>query len=73
MVIRKIMNDKKAGRPPLKDESQRREKKVMLTFTNNEYDDLKKYQVLLNQATLTATLLFFIEKGRESVAREFAR
>jgi hypothetical protein len=67
------MSDKKAGRPPLKDESQRRDKKVMLTFTNNEYDDLKKYQVLLNQSTLTATLLFFIEKGREAVAREFVR
>ena len=67
------MSDKKAGRPPLKDESQRREKKVMLTFTNSEYDDLKKYQVLLNQATLTATLLFFIDKGREAVAREFVR
>ncbi len=67
------MSDKKAGRPPLKDESQRRDKKVMLTFTNSQYDDLKKYQVLLNQATLTSTLLFFIEKGRESVAREFAR
>ena len=67
------MSDKKAGRPPLKDESQRRDKKVMLTFTNSQYDDLKKYQVLLNQATLTSTLLFFIEKGRESVAKEFAR
>ena len=67
------MSGKKAGRPPLKDESQRRDKKVMLTFTSSEYEDLKKYQILLNQATLTATLLFFINKGREAVAREFVR
>ena len=67
------MSDKKAGRPPLKDESKRRDKKVMLTFTTSQYEDLKKYQVLLNQSTLTSTLLFFIEKGREAVAREFVR
>lgn len=67
------MGEKTAGRPPLKSESDRREKKVMLSFTQSEYDDLKRQQVLLNQATLTATLLLFIQKGREAVAQEFTR
>jgi len=67
------MAERKAGRPPLKDESQRREKKVMLAFTQDEYDDFKNMQVLLNQATLTATLMLFIQKGREALAQEFVR
>lgn len=67
------MAEKSAGRPPLKSEKDRREKKVMLSFTNDEYNDLKRQQVLLNQATLTATLLLFIQKGREAVAQEFVQ
>ncbi|RLA84256.1 MAG: hypothetical protein DRG78_01990 [Epsilonproteobacteria bacterium] len=67
------MGVKTAGRPPLKKESDRREKKVMLSFTNDEYDELKKMQVLLNQATLTATILLFVQKGREAVALEFVQ
>lgn len=64
------MSTKKAGRPPLKDESEKREKKVMLTFTQKEYDELKKMQVLLNKATLTATLLLFIDRGMRSLKEE---
>jgi hypothetical protein len=67
------MAERNAGRPPLKSESDRKEKKVMLSFTNDEYTDLKRQQVLLNQATLTATLLLFIQKGREAVAQEFVQ
>jgi hypothetical protein len=67
------MSQKKAGRPPLKSDEQRRDKKVMLSFTTAEYEDLKRQQVLLNQATLTATLLLFIEKGREAIAQELIK
>jgi len=64
---------KKAGRPPLEDKSQKRDKKVMLTFTQNEYDELKKMQVLLNKSTLTATLLLFIDRGMKSLKEELVR
>lgn len=70
---RNFMSDKKAGRPPLRDESQRRDKKVMLTFTQGEYDELKKMQTLLNQSTLTATILMFIDRGMQSLKDEFVR
>jgi len=73
MANRTEMMKKTAGRPPLKDDSKRRDKKVMLSFTTAEYEDLKRQQLLLNQATLTATLLLFIQKGREAIAQEFAR
>ena len=66
------MAERRAGRPPIEDESQKREKKVMLSFTQAEYDDYKKMQGLLNQATLTATLMLFIQKGREAMAQELA-
>lgn len=66
-------DDKKAGRPPLKDEAQRRDRKVMLTFTQREYDDLKKMQTLLNQATLTATVHLFIDRGMQSLKEELVR
>ena len=67
------MAEKKAGRPPLKDDSQRRDKKVMLTFTQNEYDELKKMQTLTNQSTLTGTLLMFIDRGMQSLKEELVR
>ena len=67
------MADKKVGRPPLKDDSQRRDKKVMLTFTQSEYDELKKMQTLTNQSTLTGTLLMFIERGMQSLKEELVR
>lgn len=67
------MSEKKAGRPPLKDESERRDKKVMLTFTSEEYDELKRMQVLLNRSTLTSTIQFFISRGMEDLKQEFVR
>lgn len=67
------MADKKAGRPPLKDDSQRRDKKVMLTFTQSEYDELLKMKTLLNQSTLTGTLLMFIDRGMQSLKEELVR
>lgn len=62
----------KAGRPPLKDDSQKQDKKVMLSFTGKRYDELKKMQVLFNQATLTATILMFMDRGIESMQAELA-
>lgn len=61
------------GRPIQNDKSQIREKKVMMSFTQREYDDLKKMQTLLNKSTLTATISYFIERGREAVQRDFTR
>ena len=66
-------NSKKAGRPPLRDESERRERKVMLTFTENEYEHLKKMQTILNRSTLTSTVHFFIDRGMQSLEAEFTR
>jgi len=66
------MSVKKAGRPPLKDDSEKQDKKVMLSFTQAKYDELKKMQTLFNQATLTATILMFMDRGIESMQAEFA-
>ncbi len=67
------MDDRKAGRPPLRDESQRRDKKVMLTFTESEYMQLQKMQILLNKPTLTSTIQFFVERGMSSLVDELVR
>jgi len=66
------MSEKKAGRPPLKDKSQKRDKKVMLTFTQNEYDELKNLQTIFNQTTLTATITMFMDRGIQSMQAELA-
>ncbi len=66
------MVEKRAGRPPLKDDSEKQDKKVMLSFTGKRYDELKKMQVLFNQATLTATILMFMDRGIESMQAELA-
>lgn len=66
------MADRKAGRPPLKDDSEKQDKKVMLSFTGKRYEELKKMQVLFNQATLTATILMFMDRGIESMQAELA-
>lgn len=66
------MSDRKAGRPPLKDDSEKQDKKVMLSFTGKRYEELKKMQVLFNQATLTATILMFMDRGIESMQAELA-
>jgi len=66
------MSEKKAGRPPLKDDTERQDKKVMLSFTQKRYDELKKMQVMFNQATLTATILMFMDRGIESMQAELA-
>jgi hypothetical protein len=67
------MAQRKAGRPPIEDETQRRDKKVQLSFTQSEYDYFEKMQGLLNQSTLAATLMLFIDKGVDAYQQEFTR
>ena len=61
------------GRPKIDDISQKRDKKVMLSFTQDEYDYLVKMQKNLNRPTLTSTILFFMERGQEAVKDDFSR
>mgnify|MGYP005987460729 FL=1 len=65
--------NRSVGRPTQEDKSQIRDKKVMMSFTQSEYDELKRMQKLLNKSTLTATISFFMERGREAVKEDFTR
>ena len=65
--------NRSVGRPAQEDKSQIRDKKVMMSFTQSEYDELKRMQKLLNKSTLTATISFFMERGREAVKEDFTR
>jgi hypothetical protein len=67
------MEQKKAGRPPLKSESQRKSKQVMMTFTQEEYDNLKTMQKTLNKATLTSTIHEFINRGMKDLKQEMVQ
>lgn len=60
-----------AGRPPV-DSASKRDKKVMLSLTQDEYDYLTKMKVLLNRSTITATILYFMERGQEAVREDFS-
>lgn len=59
-----------AGRPKATNE-EKREKKVMLSFTEKEYEELKRLQFILNKPTLTATIQFFMHEGIEKVRDDF--
>jgi hypothetical protein len=65
--------NRNVGRPPVEDKEQIRDKKVMMSFTQSEYDELKRMQKLLNKSTLTATINYFIDRGREAVREDFNR
>jgi hypothetical protein len=65
--------NRSVGRPPVEDKEQIRDKKVMMSFTQSEYDELKRMQKLLNKSTLTATINYFIDRGREAVREDFNR
>ena len=65
--------NRNVGRPPVEDKEQIRDKKVMMSFTQSEYDELKRMQKLLNKSTLTATINYFIDRGREAVRDDFIR
>lgn len=65
--------NRNVGRPKIEDKDQIRDKKVMMSFTQSEYDELKRMQKLLNKSTLTATISYFMERGREAVREDFTR
>ena len=65
--------NRSVGRPTQSDKSKIRDKKVMLSFTQDEHDDLQRMQKLLNKSTLTSTILYFIDRGREAVKEDFTR
>ena len=65
--------NRNVGRPPVEDKEQIKDKKVMMSFTQSEYDELKRMQKLLNKSTLTATINYFIDRGREAVREDFNR
>ena len=65
--------NRSVGRPKIEDKEQIRDKKVMLSFTQAEYDELKKMQKLLNRSTLTSTINYFIDRGREAIEKDFSR
>jgi hypothetical protein len=56
------------GRPKV---DEKKDKKVLLSFTQKEYDRLKKLQLMLGKSTLTATILFFMHEGMQKVQHEF--
>lgn len=58
------------GRPKATKE-EKREKKVMLSFTEKEYEELKRLQFIMNKPTLTATIQFFLNEGIDKVRDEF--
>lgn len=65
--------NRSVGRPALEDKELVRDKKVMMSFTQAEYDELKRMQKTLNKSTLTATVSYLMERGREAVSKDFSR
>ena len=63
----------KSGRPPLKDKSQEKSRKVLMSFTEAKYDELKRLQLLINRQTLTSTINFFMDEGIKTYKAEFAK
>jgi hypothetical protein len=60
------------GRPSLENSSLKRDKKVMLSLTQDEYDYIQKMQKALNRSTLTSTIMYFMERGQEAVREDFS-
>jgi hypothetical protein len=63
----------KSGRPPLQDKTQEQSKKVLLSFTEQKYDELKRLQQLTNRSTMTSTITYFMDQGIHSFKSEFAQ
>ena len=60
----------KGGRPKL-DKEEQRTKKVLLSYTEKEYEELKKMQGILGKNTLTATIQHFVDRGIEKTKEDF--
>lgn len=64
--------NRSVGRPKQEDLSKKRDKKLNLSLTQDEYDYLVKMQKALNKPTLTSTILYFMERGQEAVREDFS-
>jgi len=65
--------NRSVGRPKQEDLSKKRDKKITLSLTQDEYEYLQKMQKALNRSTLTSTILYFMERGQEAVREDFSR
>lgn len=57
------------GRPKVTEEN-RKNNKVMMSFTDVDYEEIQRYKKILNKATITSTLEEFIKIGMEVKRRE---
>lgn len=58
------------GRPKL-EKDELKTKKVLLSYTEKEYEELKRMQMVLGKATLTATIQHFVDRGIEKTKEDF--
>lgn len=65
--------NRSVGRPKQDDLSKKRNKKLTLSLTQDEYEYLVKMQKALNRPTITSTILYFMERGQEAVREDFSR
>jgi len=65
--------NRNVGRPKQDDVSKKRDKKLTLSLTQDEYEYLVKMQKALNRPTITSTILYFMERGQEAVREDFSR
>lgn len=65
--------NRSVGRPKQEDLSKKRDKKITLSLTQDEYEYLQKMQKALNRPTITSTILYFMERGQEAVREDFSR
>jgi len=65
--------NRSVGRPKQNDLSKKRDKKLTLSLTQDEYEYLVKMQKALNRPTITSTILYFMERGQEAVREDFSR
>lgn len=65
--------NRNVGRPKQDDLSKKRDKKLTLSLTQDEYEYLVKMQKALNRPTVTSTILYFMERGQEAVREDFSR
>jgi len=65
--------NRNVGRPKQDDLSKKRDKKLTLSLTQDEYEYLVKMQKALNRPTITSTILYFMERGQEAVREDFSR
>ncbi len=62
----------KYGRPA-KENSEKKTKKVLMSFTEKEYKKIQKYQEMFGKNTLTSTIELLIKRGEEKIREDFER